>query len=499
MGGGIAFVADIVGKKLGKKRLSIGGLRPRHTAAVGTILVGVLITTVTIAVVLITSAPVRQALLEGAKIRRDLEEDQQKLTKLEGQVNDRSTQNSKLTSQNGILSKTIGDKTKELALRQKELKDAQTRLAALRIKIVSLQSKIFTLKSDVSKKILALHESDRKLNLANGSLSRVQANLRKVQHDLSTNKVSLTRVEKDNQDIERKNAELVTANDELQKAQKSLQQNIDSLQKAKEVVQSDLAKSQSDLAEVSGQLSDEKRKLASTQVELQKAESDFEQMHFISSVSRSQPMIFKVGEEVVRSTVPPGLSVSAARGALTNLIRRAQAEAHRRGALRHIYPEAAIVEHDDPQTNQTITPEMIEQNIVKQIAGTPTRKVLIATSSLNAFRGESVSLEIVVMPDPLVYINGQKVAETVIDGSRGDIFIFDQLTTFLQTGVKTRAQKDGMIPVAKGDVAFGSVSQADVFQVIEQLHNANRTIRLEAHASGDIYASDPLKLEFRLR
>jgi hypothetical protein len=125
--------------------------------------------------------------------------------------------------------------------------------------------------------------------------------------------------------------------------------------------------------------------------------------------------------------------------------------------------------------------------------------VLIATSSLNAFFGESVSLEVEILPDPLVYLGGQLVAEKVIDGSRGDAAIYDEIRTFLQDTVKSRAQRDGMIPLANSDTSFGQIPPADLFQVIEQLHNANRTIRLQAHATGDTYAADPLKLEFRLR
>ena len=47
MGGVIGLLADVVGKKLGKKRLSIGGLRPKHTAQLGTFLLGFVISMVT--------------------------------------------------------------------------------------------------------------------------------------------------------------------------------------------------------------------------------------------------------------------------------------------------------------------------------------------------------------------------------------------------------------------------------------------------------------------
>ena len=50
-GGAIAFIGDRLGTKIGKKRLSIFGLRPRHTSIVITIFTGVVITALTFGVI----------------------------------------------------------------------------------------------------------------------------------------------------------------------------------------------------------------------------------------------------------------------------------------------------------------------------------------------------------------------------------------------------------------------------------------------------------------
>lgn len=499
MSGLIAYFADHVGKKLGKKRLSVFGLRPRHTAAAGTVLVGIVISTFTIAAVLIISSDMRQSLLEGAKIRRELAGYQVDLKKLDGEMKNRARQNADLTRNNGKLTQTITQKTIELSKRQADLSNAQATLTKLNLKIGDLQSRIDALQDDVAKKRTALSDSDRNLRTANNSLNRVRK-------ELKNNELSLRNMQKEVSGIEDKNAELYSMNDDLVRKQKSLsadldriQKDVTDLQKAKETAQTDLVRSQDELKGVQRQLSDEESKLTSTREQLHDAELKYEQYFFISGVSRNQPMIFKIGEEVVRLAVPARLSVNAARGAITNLLRRALYEARRRGAKKHAYAEAAIVDHTDPLTNQTINPDMIEDGIVRQIAGSTVDKVLIATSSLNAFYGESVSLEVSVLPDPLVYRSGDLVAEKVIDGNQSDAAIYEQIREFLEVTVKGSAQKKGMIPVANGDVSFGDVQPADLFQIIAQLHNANRTIRLQAHANGDTRAADPLKLEFRLR
>jgi uncharacterized protein (DUF3084 family) len=61
-GGAIAYIGDKLGTKVGKKKLSIFGLRPKHTSIVVTIITGILITGSTIGVLSLVSKDVRTAL-----------------------------------------------------------------------------------------------------------------------------------------------------------------------------------------------------------------------------------------------------------------------------------------------------------------------------------------------------------------------------------------------------------------------------------------------------
>ena len=62
VGGVIAFIGDRLGTRIGKKKLSIFGLRPRHTAIIVTISTGICITTVTFGIMAAVSENVRTAL-----------------------------------------------------------------------------------------------------------------------------------------------------------------------------------------------------------------------------------------------------------------------------------------------------------------------------------------------------------------------------------------------------------------------------------------------------
>ncbi len=78
-GGAIAVIGDRVGSKVGKKKLSLFGLRPRHTSVIVTIVTGILITTLTFAVLAAASENVRVALFGMEKLNEEMRETQSRL------------------------------------------------------------------------------------------------------------------------------------------------------------------------------------------------------------------------------------------------------------------------------------------------------------------------------------------------------------------------------------------------------------------------------------
>lgn len=72
----VAFIGNLVGRNIGRRRLTVLGLRPRYTAQIITVLTGMMITVVTLAVVLLVSGDARQALFHLREVQqqtRDLE------------------------------------------------------------------------------------------------------------------------------------------------------------------------------------------------------------------------------------------------------------------------------------------------------------------------------------------------------------------------------------------------------------------------------------------
>ena len=86
VGGVIAFIGDRLGTRIGKKKLSIFGLRPRHTAVVVTIFTGICITTVTFGIMAAASENVRTALFGMERLNELMEETQNALDFTAGEL-----------------------------------------------------------------------------------------------------------------------------------------------------------------------------------------------------------------------------------------------------------------------------------------------------------------------------------------------------------------------------------------------------------------------------
>ncbi len=72
VGGLIAYIADKMGSKIGKQKLSLLGLRPRYTATLLSVLSGIIISVLTIGAMAIASESARTALFGMGKLQQEL-------------------------------------------------------------------------------------------------------------------------------------------------------------------------------------------------------------------------------------------------------------------------------------------------------------------------------------------------------------------------------------------------------------------------------------------
>lgn len=179
-GGVIAFIGDRLGSKVGKKKLSLFGLRPRHTSILVTIITGILITTVTFGILAIASKDVRTALFGMNKLKAELNEKQSMLEEASGAlVNVKNDLNT--TKEEYAKSK------KDLEETQEDLEIAQQAAELLRQEQVALQNRNQELWSDNQTLIehnQSLTENNQFLLANNESLKADNLELEKTNNDL---------------------------------------------------------------------------------------------------------------------------------------------------------------------------------------------------------------------------------------------------------------------------------------------------------------------------
>ena len=186
-GGAIAFIGDLLGTKIGKKRLSIFGLRPRHTSNIITVITGALITVSTIGVTSIISEDVRTALFGMEELNASLASKQNELENLSDEL---------------ILTKT-------------EYQQSEIDLNKSLAEVNNLKKEQIQLKEESDR----LKEGNEKLELSNAKLI--------ADNELLTG--SNEKLLKDNETLITNNAELSSNNEELKADNQTLEKRNESL------------------------------------------------------------------------------------------------------------------------------------------------------------------------------------------------------------------------------------------------------------------------------
>ena len=211
-GGAIAFIGDKLGTKVGKKRLSIFGLRPRHTSMIVTVVTGGLITALSIGFMALISQNVRTALFGMDELRQ--------------------TMNSTLEE--------LDSATENLFKAQEEFERANANLKESKLEIASLKTEQEELRAESDR----LKEGNERLEATNAELAAQNENLSDTNATLEADNkklgefnVTLTadndrltsdndRLTSDNDKLSSDNQKLASDNSELEERNKRLREGL---------------------------------------------------------------------------------------------------------------------------------------------------------------------------------------------------------------------------------------------------------------------------------
>lgn len=161
VGGIIAFIGDRIGMKVGRKRLSIFGLRPKHTSMLITVITGIVVAATSVLVMSIVSQDVRTALFRMHEIKATLASTQDQLSTAFSQLTTKEEELVKgearvreLQGEIDSLTSQIGGLSAELAKVQEERAKAREDKEKLEEESKALE----TLIGDLTKEANELYE-----------------------------------------------------------------------------------------------------------------------------------------------------------------------------------------------------------------------------------------------------------------------------------------------------------------------------------------------------
>jgi len=444
-GGLIAWLGDIIGYRLGKRRSSLFGLRPRTTARVVGIVVGAALPLIGLGVAALGSSYVQDALFNIQHLR-----DQQRL----------------LSVQVGDLHRAATDAraNAEQAQQQAETLQQQTRklygqVAGLKERVVELQAARERLQAEAK---------------------RISVELKRARSELQQSKAMLNQARADKEALRRKR-------DSLQAEVDSIERQLESTQGQVEVVRRELENKKRELQPVQEELELKLERLNKLQVELKNLDAalqGWEQAVY-------GPKLFDAGEELGRIVIRSDQTVEQIESSLWENVVLASKMVRARG-----------IEIEEGRAIRVLAPipegkrlgEVSEDRIIVAVA----RKIkegqedsyivsmkVLATVFAAQPEPEPVPVILVVIPNSLVYKRGETIVRLQIDGSLSRDKVFAQVWSILSR-LRSEAQQQGILPHPETG-QYGDVPAEQLLSALDQLLAAGKPQTVRAIAAEDVY------------
>lgn len=467
--GFIAYFGDLLGRSMGKKRLTLWKLRPKHTAYIVTALTGMLIAALTLSTLIRVNHDFNRLWVEGDRIL---------------------AQNKKLSEDNKSLaaqSKLLGAHVKKLQNEVAQAEEERLKAVEAQIKAVQAQKKaaetVKRLENDIAARTRQIALQEKQLADLKRTSQAATAELQARTAELTARKAEL-KIAQGARDKAR--ADLKQAQADLKSTQKLVaekQAAVDQMDKA--------------LKELNAALDLTQQALVKTGREAMAYEQQATQLF-------GGDIRFRQGDEIYRGVVSPRQSLFAIRGDVYSILDIASDRAAKAGAGSGPNGRAVIL----PQfviDGQRSVP-MPESSWVDQTSRLIARGALTSPDTLlrvvcigNSLAGEQVPIKLVPHYNKLVYRKGDLIASTTLNGRLSEGRVLLAVIGFLQNEVSVAGLKAGIIPVSNPDprASLGADPRTQVeglMAVVDQVKAQGTRVNVEAYASADVYAAGPLSM-----
>lgn len=166
MGGIIAFLGDKIGSKVGKKRLTLFGLRPRYTSIIVTIISGILISAMTVAVMAVLNENVRVALFGLSQLQEEMND-------LNREIQDKNKELEKGKHDLAVRTEEYNTVTQRSHETMKELERVESQRAYMESELESVQAAYDEAKDGVARSAEEIAELESTKNELTGNIDKL--------------------------------------------------------------------------------------------------------------------------------------------------------------------------------------------------------------------------------------------------------------------------------------------------------------------------------------
>jgi len=115
----------------------------------------------------------------------------------------------------------------------------------------------------------------------------------------------------------------------------------------------------------------------------------------------------------------------------------------------------------------------------------------------NTWRGEQAGVILDATPNRLVFAQGDIAGTRVIDGSRPNAGLWQDIMVLLMLQVRREAQQRGMLTVPN-ERTYGTIQTPEIFAAMEAIRARGRPVQVDAVVTEDTWTVGPLELDLRL-
>ncbi len=510
----IAHWSDNLGKKLGKKRVSLFGLRPRTTATILTIASSWGIMLFTLAALLIVFVPLRNALFfydsERAKaeeLKRDVKSAQRGLTDTRKLLTQARTD---VQIANSDAQKSRDDAQKAEDEGRKRAAAAQTRAAVAETAANAAQSRVVLAQKRVELAQKRFDAAQKREAAARKGEAAAQRETLGAQRETraAEQETRAARFFRDEAgaDLKKSLDGLRVAQGQLQTARGNLQTVRGNLQKVaqqRNKVTKDYLQAEGNLLTAQKDLSETERQL----VTLRKQRDEFEQA---SSLLAGNDAPIKVGQVFASRAIAANQTPAFIAARLRELVQLAQQSFADSEDISPNFPAGATLqlfrgsEGDASGKSLELSTEEILEFLARQIAATKQANSIRLVAVRNFLPGET-RIDVIFKAVPILpaFESGEVLAAATIDGTqgsaKGDARIFSSLLDLIDLG-RREAEKRGVNPPQSPNEPsfYAEGTNVLIFEALRRINSSQARVGVTLVTAKALSTVEPLQVRFEI-